>query len=106
MEKFTLDFNCRTILLDVVREIDRVDAKEMSRDTSGTRALSQFLVEVAERLPDQLQPCLTLLTKHLVQFVVLAKNYMVINKALFCCNNRSIVYLSQLLIILQLSANG
>ena len=106
MEKFTLDFNCRTILLDVVREIDRVDAKEMSRDTSGTRALSQFLVEVAERLPDQLQPCLTLLTKHLVQFFVLAKNYMVINKALFCCNNRSIVYLSQLLIILQLSANG
>ena len=66
MEKFTLDFNCRTILLDVVREIDRVDAREMSRDTSGTKSISQFLVEVAERLPEQLQPCLTLLTKHLV----------------------------------------
>ena len=52
--------------MDVVREIDRVDAKEMSRDTSGTRALSQFLVEVAERMPEQLQPCLTLLMKHLV----------------------------------------
>ena len=66
MEKFTLDFNCRTILMDVVREIDRVDVKEMNRDTSGTRACSQFLVEVAERLPEQLQPCLTLLMKHLV----------------------------------------
>jgi hypothetical protein len=68
MEKFTLDFNCRTILIDVVREIDRVDVKEMSRDTSGTRAFSQFLVEVAERLPEQLQPCLVLLMKHLVFF--------------------------------------
>jgi condensin complex subunit 1 len=67
MEKFTLDFNCRTILLDVVREIDRVDAREMSRDTSGTRAFSQFLGDVAERIPDQLQPCLSLLTKHLVR---------------------------------------
>ncbi len=66
MEKFTLDFNCRTILIDVVREMDRVDVKEMSRDTSGTRAFSQFLVEVAERLPEQLQPCLVLLMKHLV----------------------------------------
>ena len=65
MEKFTLDFNCRTILIDVVREIDRVDVKEMSRDTSGTRAFSQFLIEVAERLPEQLQPCLVLLMKHL-----------------------------------------
>jgi len=68
MEKFTLDFNCRTILIDVVREIDRVDVKEMSRDTSGTRAFSQFLVEVAERLSEQLQPCLVLLMKHLVFF--------------------------------------
>jgi hypothetical protein len=71
MEKFTLDFNCRTILIDVVREIDRVDVKEMSRDTSGTRAFSQFLVEVAERLPEQLQPCLVLLMKHLVIFKVI-----------------------------------
>lgn len=51
--------------MDVVREITRLDSKELSRDTSGTRAFSQFLVEISERVPDQLQPCLSLLQLHL-----------------------------------------
>ena len=69
MEKLTLDFNCRTILMDVIREIDRVDVKEISRDTTGTKAISQFLIDTAERLPEQLQPCLSILVKHLVRKV-------------------------------------
>ena len=51
--------------MDVIREITRLDTRELSRDTSGTRAFSQFLVEIGERVPDQLQPCLSLLQLHL-----------------------------------------
>lgn len=65
MEKLSTDFHCKSIVMDVVREITRLDTKELSRDTSGTKAFSQFLVEVAERVPDQLQPCLSLLQLHL-----------------------------------------
>lgn len=60
-----MDFQCRNLVMDVVREITRLDSKEMSRDTSGTRAFSQFLVEISERIPEHLQPCLSLLQLHL-----------------------------------------
>ena len=65
VEKLSNDFQCRGLVMDVVREITRLDSKELSRDTSGTKAFSQFLVEMSERVPDQLQPCLSLLTIHL-----------------------------------------
>merc|ERR1712223_292510 len=65
VEKLTIDFQCRTLVMDVVREITRLDSRELSRDTSGTRAFSQFLVEMSERVPDHLQPCLSLLQIHL-----------------------------------------
>ena len=65
VEKLTIDFQCRTLVMDVVREITRLDSRELSRDTSGTRAFSQFLVEMSERVPDHLQPCLSLLQVNL-----------------------------------------
>lgn len=49
----------------MVREITRIDSRELSRDTSGTKAYALFLVELAERLPAQLQPAVSLLTPHL-----------------------------------------
>ena len=58
-------FNCRGFVMDVIREITRIDTKELSRDTSGTRAFSQFLVEISLLVPEQLQPCLSLLQLHL-----------------------------------------
>ena len=64
-EKLVNDFHCRNLVMDIVGEITRLDTRELSRDTSGTRAFSQFLVEKAERVPDQLQPCLSLLQLHL-----------------------------------------
>ena len=66
VEKLTIDFQCRTLVMDVVREITRLDSRELSRDTSGTRAFSQFLVEMSERVPDHLQPCLSLLQVNLL----------------------------------------
>ncbi len=65
VEKFVTDFQCRGIVMDIVREITRLDVKELSRDTSGTRAFSLFLVEITERIPDQMRPCLSLLQFHL-----------------------------------------
>ena len=65
VERLTQDYQCRGLVMDIVREITRLDARELSRDTSGTRAFSQFLMEISERIPDQLQPCLSLLQLHL-----------------------------------------
>jgi hypothetical protein len=38
-----------------VREISRVDPRELARDTAGTRSYSLFLLDLAERLPDQVR---------------------------------------------------
>ena len=43
----------------------RLDPKEMARDTSGTRAYSLFLLDLAERLPEGMKPSLSLLLAHL-----------------------------------------
>lgn len=37
----------------------------MARDTSGTRAYSLFLLDLAERLPEGMKPSLSLLLAHL-----------------------------------------
>ena len=65
VEVFVLEFNCRSMVLEVVREITRLDTKELNRDTSGTRSYSLFLVELSERLPENMKPCVSLLLLHL-----------------------------------------
>ncbi len=44
------EFQCSNMVMELVREISRVDTKELARDSSGTRSYSLFLVELAERL--------------------------------------------------------
>lgn len=51
--------------MELVREISRIDSRELSRDTSGTRSYSLFLVELAERLPENMKPSLAILSVHL-----------------------------------------
>ena len=65
VEVFVLEFNCRSMVLEVVREITRLDTKELNRDTSGTRSYSLFLIELSERLPENMKPCVSLLLLHL-----------------------------------------
>ena len=65
VEIFVVEFNCRSMVLEVVREITRLDTRELNRDTSGTRSFSQFLIELAERLPESMKPCISLLLLHL-----------------------------------------
>ena len=65
VELSATDFGCKNMVMEVVRELSRLDSRELNRDTSGTRAYSLFLVELAERLPEQMQPSLSLMLHHL-----------------------------------------
>ena len=47
------------------REIGRMESSDLSRDTSGTRAFSQFLVELADKIPSHVLPNISLLMAHL-----------------------------------------
>ena len=47
------------------REIGRNDPRDLARDASGTRAYSEFLVEVAGRVPDVVLPSVSMLLPHL-----------------------------------------
>ena len=42
-----------------------MEASDLSRDTSGTRSFSQFLVELADKIPNQVLPNISLLMAHL-----------------------------------------
>lgn len=59
------EFGCRTIVREIVREISDTDSSDLMQNTSGARAYSQFLVEVAERLPVLIMPAINALTIHL-----------------------------------------
>jgi len=64
-EVLVKEFNCSSMVMELVREISRIDTKELARDTSGTRSYSLFLVDLAERLPEYMKPSISLLTTHL-----------------------------------------
>ncbi|KAJ9587397.1 hypothetical protein L9F63_019072, partial [Diploptera punctata] len=59
------EFGCHGIVRELVREIGETDSSDLIQDTSGTRAYSQFLVEVAENIPELILPAMGLLTAHL-----------------------------------------
>lgn len=59
------EFGCRTIIRELVREISDTDSSDLMQDTSGARAYSQFLVEVAERVPELIVPAINALAVHL-----------------------------------------
>jgi hypothetical protein len=59
------EFGCRSIIRELVREISDTDSSDLMQDTSGARAYSQFLVEVAEKVPELIVPAINALTVHL-----------------------------------------
>ncbi|PSN48611.1 hypothetical protein C0J52_18669 [Blattella germanica] len=59
------EFGSRSIVRELVREIGETDSADLMQDTSGTRAYSQFLVEVAESVPELILPAINMLTVHL-----------------------------------------
>jgi len=64
-EVLTTEYGCSGMVMEMVREIARIDHRELARDTSGTRSFSLFLVELAEKIPESMKPCIPLLTTHL-----------------------------------------
>ncbi|KAJ8320625.1 hypothetical protein KUTeg_002212 [Tegillarca granosa] len=51
VEVITNDYGVKSVVSEIMREIGRMDPKDVARDSSGTRACSQFLVELSERIP-------------------------------------------------------
>ena len=64
VEVMVVDFSSNSKVMEIMREISRIDGKELARDTAGTRSYSLFL-ELAERLPESVKPCVSLLMAHL-----------------------------------------
>ena len=58
-------FNCGPMVVDLVREIGRVDPHDLARDTSSSRNYAAFLSELAEKIPSVFIPCISLLSVHL-----------------------------------------
>ncbi|CAB4059480.1 YCS4 [Lepeophtheirus salmonis] len=65
VEVFVKEFNCKSIVMEIIQEISRLDMKELNRDTSATRSYSLFLFELTEKLPEYVRPSLSLLIVHL-----------------------------------------
>ncbi|CAB4059470.1 YCS4 [Lepeophtheirus salmonis] len=51
VEVFVKEFNCKSIVMEIIQEISRLDMKELNRDTSATRSYSLFLFELTEKTP-------------------------------------------------------
>ncbi len=51
IEVFTKDFGNQTVIAEIMREIGRMDPKDLARDSSGTKSYATFLVEVSEKIP-------------------------------------------------------
>ena len=62
-------FGITSIVQEVVREVAKMDARDVSKESSSMRNYSQFLIEVAEKCPQVIMPSLSLLTTFLDQEV-------------------------------------
>ena len=58
-------FGCSQMVIELVREIGKVDPHDLARDTSSSRNYAAFLSELAEKLPSAFIPCISLLSGHL-----------------------------------------
>ena len=65
VEIFVKEYSCPSMVLEIIRDISEIDSSELSRDTSATRTYSTFLMELAERVPELMKQCLSLLMVHL-----------------------------------------
>lgn len=54
VEAIVKKHNQKLLISEIIREIKRIDIRELSRDSSGPKAISSFLVEVSERCPQEM----------------------------------------------------
>ncbi|GFO08346.1 hypothetical protein PoB_003485100 [Plakobranchus ocellatus] len=65
VEIVVMEYGCKSLLTDIIREIGNVDAKEAARDAAVGKAYAGFLVEIAEKMPKMVMPNMSLIVGHL-----------------------------------------
>lgn len=65
IEIITNELGVKSVIQEIMREVGRLDPKDIARDPSGTRCISAFLVEVAEKIPLVMLPSISVLMCHL-----------------------------------------
>eukprot|EP00118_Oscarella_pearsei_P020156 m.217644 g.217644 ORF g.217644 m.217644 type:complete len:1269 (+) comp39883_c1_seq40:407-4213(+) len=65
VEYYGRQLGVKTVVIEFIREIGKLDHHDLSRDTSGTRSLATFVTEMGERLPDMVLPVISCLLRHL-----------------------------------------
>ncbi|ESO89837.1 hypothetical protein LOTGIDRAFT_61640, partial [Lottia gigantea] len=65
LEIFVNQYQDKSIISELMREIGRLDSRDIAKDTSGTRILAQFLVELSHQLPAAMLPTISVLIGHL-----------------------------------------
>eukprot|EP01083_Nonionella_stella_P154834 499384_1 len=69
-----LDFNCPTVVGNIIREIGRRNSPELLRELKGSRNLGFFLEEIAQRVPTQLNKDIAVIIPHLDSESYLMRN--------------------------------
>ncbi|XP_064610959.1 condensin complex subunit 1-like [Liolophura sinensis] len=65
VELISTEYGVKTVVAEIMREIGRMDPKDLVRDTSGTRSYASFLVEIAERVPAVVLTSISVILRHL-----------------------------------------
>lgn len=67
-------FGIKSVVSELIREISKMDARDLMKDTSGLRNFGQFLIEVSDKYPLAVMPSLSLLINFLHEEVSFAIN--------------------------------
>nr|XP_054768299.1 condensin complex subunit 1-like [Lytechinus pictus] len=65
VQTIATQYGVKSVVSEIMREIGSLDSQDLTRDNSGTRSYASFLVEMAERVPDAMLPCISLILSHL-----------------------------------------
>ncbi|XP_032230454.1 condensin complex subunit 1 [Nematostella vectensis] len=65
VDTIATEFGVKSIVSEIIREIGRMDPKDLARDTSGTRAYADFIVDLASRVPTLVLQSISMLMCHL-----------------------------------------
>ncbi|XP_035829509.1 condensin complex subunit 1, partial [Aplysia californica] len=65
VELMVQEHGCKSTVTDIVREIGSANSREAAKDSASAKAYAGFLVELGERMPAVVLPCVPLILCHL-----------------------------------------
>lgn len=74
VEAIVKKHNQKIIISEIIREIKRIDIRELSRDSSGPKAISLFLAEVSDKCSQEMLPSISDLLDFLEEDSYLMRN--------------------------------